>query len=205
VAPRNPHASKAHHAALAPSAGARLAKAAKQLALPEPLLSTRAFPISPKYTRAKIQGQGALSYFVVAAHLPASPKPLLSALHPATLAHRCPPPADWPGESWHSTLLLAPSKRALTSTVRQSVGLPAMVGIFRRLYDWLLSLFWYVLTVIVSSFSCRLMCHVLDAVGCRLKLMMVATWHLGRTASARRPANWMASVMSSLMLMRLPR
>lgn len=29
-----------------------------------------------------------------------------------------------------------------------------MVGIFRRLYDWLLSLFWYVLTIDVSTFSC---------------------------------------------------
>jgi hypothetical protein len=80
-----------------------------------------------------------------------------------------------------------------------------MVGIFRRLYDWLLSLFWYVLTVIVSSFSCRLMRHDLDAVGCRLKLMMVATRHLGRTASAVLPIKSMADVMSTLMLMRLPR
>lgn len=75
----------------------------------------------------------------------------------ATLAQPLPTASDWPGESWHySTLLLAPAN-ALTSTVRESVGLPAMVGIFRRLYDWLLSLFWYVLTVIMSSFSCCLM------------------------------------------------
>jgi hypothetical protein len=79
-----------------------------------------------------------------------------------------------------------------------------MVGIFKRLYDWLLSLFWYVLTVIVSSFSCRLMCRVLDAARCRLKLMMVATWHLGRTASAVLPRKSVADVTSMLMLMRLP-
>lgn len=62
-----------------------------------------------------------------------------------------------------------------------------MVGIFRRLYDWLLSLFWYVLTVIVSSFSCRLM-SCLDAVGCRLKLMMmIATSHLWENSRRRTP------------------
>jgi hypothetical protein len=80
-----------------------------------------------------------------------------------------------------------------------------MVGIFRRLYDWLLSLFWYVLTVIVSSFSCRLMCRALDAVGCRLKLMMVATRHLERTASVGLLAKSIADVVSMRMLMRLPR
>jgi hypothetical protein len=80
-----------------------------------------------------------------------------------------------------------------------------MVGIFRRLYDWLLSLFWYVLTVIVSSFSCRLMCRVLDAGGCRLKLVTVAIRHLGRTASTELLAKSTADAMSKLKLMRIPR
>jgi hypothetical protein len=70
------------------------------------------------------QGQGALSYFVVA-HLPASPQPLLVAVRPKrspTASH--PTPADWPGESWHySTLLLAPAN-ALTSTVRRALVCP---------------------------------------------------------------------------------
>lgn len=107
----------------------------------------------PPNTPEHKQGQGALSYFV--AHLPAiPPAAAVRSKRSPTASH--PTPADWPGESRHSTLLLAPAN-ALTSTDGKSVGLPAMVGIFRRLYDWLLSLFWYVLTVTVSSFSCRLM------------------------------------------------
>jgi hypothetical protein len=53
-------------------------------------------------------------------------------------------------------VLLAPSKRT-DFDGRENVGLPVMVGLLRRLYDWLLSLFWYVLTVVLSSFSCCLM------------------------------------------------
>ena len=144
-------ASNAHHAAPRRTT----AKAASERALPEPLLSTRAFPITPKYTRAQRQGQGALSILCCATSR--SPSRCYSRASPRspTASHRR-PPADRPGESWHSTLLLAPAN-ALTWTDGKSVGLPAMVGIFRRLYDWLLSLFWYVLTVTVSSFSCRLM------------------------------------------------
>ena len=169
-------ASNAHHAAPRRTN----CQGSEQRALPEPLLSTRATPIPPNTPEHK-QGQGALSYFV--AHLPAiPPAAAVRSKRSPTASHQT--PADWPGESWHSTLLLAPAD-ALTSTDGKSVGLPAMVGIFRRLYDWLLSLFWYVLTVIVSSFSCRLMCHVLDAVGCRLKLMMVATWHLSENSQCR--------------------
>ena len=79
--PQSASASNAHHAAPRRTT----AKAASERALPEPLLSTRAFPITPKYTRAQRQGQGALSLLVVA-HLPASPSRC------CLLSHRFPPP-----------------------------------------------------------------------------------------------------------------
>jgi hypothetical protein len=71
-----------------------------------------------------------------------------------------------------STLLLAHSTDLTSTDFRDCLGLPVMVGIFRRLYDWLLSLFWYVsllpASVDVSSSSCRAAWSC-ARFGCRLR------------------------------------